>query len=214
MAASCHGSLRPGDSRPKKSRCEKPSNCIIIHIMHAFRVILLVATLLAPGRKIWGEEGNTNMAFVLDSSAIEAGGAISALYTCDGRDISPPLHWEHPPAGTQSFALICDDPDAPMGTWVHWVLYNLAGSQRQLPEAVPAREKLVDGTLQGRNDFGRIGYGGPCPPRGKPHRYSFRLYALDALLPLAPGVRKKDLLKAMQGHILGQAEFLGVYGRK
>jgi Raf kinase inhibitor-like YbhB/YbcL family protein len=182
--------------------------------MRTLGIILLVATILAPVRRTWGEESNTDMTFVLRSSAIEAGSWIATLYTCGGRDISPPLYWENPPTGTQSFALLCDDPDAPMGTWVHWILYNLPGNQRQLPEAVPAREKLPEGTLQGMNDFGRIGYGGPCPPRGKPHRYSFRVYALDAVLPLAPGLSKKALLEAMEGHILGQAEFLGIYGRK
>lgn len=154
------------------------------------------------------------MAFVVRSTALETGGPIAQMYTCDGRDVSPPLRWDNVPEGTQSFALVCDDPDAPMGTWVHWVIYGIPGSASQLPEAVPVRDRLSDGSMQGRNDFGKIGYGGPCPPRGKPHRYFFRLYALDDVLPLAPGLSKKALLKAIEGHVMAQAELYGVYGRK
>jgi Raf kinase inhibitor-like YbhB/YbcL family protein len=153
------------------------------------------------------------MAFSLRSSVIEAGSRIPEAYTCDGRDVSPPLRWEDAPAGTQSFALICEDPDAPMGTWVHWVVYNLPADARKLPEGVPAREGLQDGSLQGKNDFGRVGYGGPCPPRGKPHRYFFRLYALDARLPPGAGNTKGTLLRAMTGRVLGQCELQGLYGR-
>ncbi|MBN1834942.1 MAG: YbhB/YbcL family Raf kinase inhibitor-like protein [Spirochaetales bacterium] len=148
------------------------------------------------------------------STAFEAGGPIAQTYTCDGRDVSPPLRWDNVPDATKSFALVCDDPDAPVGTWVHWVLYRIPGSVRQLPEAVPARETLPDGSTQGRNDFGKIGYGGPCPPRGKPHRYFFRLYALDEELSLAPGLSKKALLKAIDGHVLVEAELYGTYGRR
>jgi Raf kinase inhibitor-like YbhB/YbcL family protein len=154
------------------------------------------------------------MAFTIRSSAFEQGGRIPAAYTCDGRDVSPPLRWDNVPEGTQSFALICDDPDAPMGTWVHWVIYGIPAGVRQLPEGVPSRDKLGDGTLQGRNDFGRTGYGGPCPPRGKPHRYFFRLYALSESPSLGPGITKAALLKAIEGRILAQAELQGLYGRK
>jgi len=153
------------------------------------------------------------MAFTLRSSAFQNGGAIGRAHTCDGKDVSPPLRWEDPPEGTRSFALICDDPDAPMGTWVHWVIYNIPASARELAEGVPPREKNADGSLQGMNDFGRVGYGGPCPPRGKPHRYFFRLYALDAAPALGPKATKKALLKAMEGRILAQAELMGTYGR-
>ena len=114
------------------------------------------------------------MAFRLHSSAFENGTNIPRLYTCDGRDQSPPLRWDPPPPSTGSFALICDDPDAPGGTWTHWVIYGLPGELRQLPQGVPSQANLVDGTAQGRNDFGRLGYGGPCPPRGRPHRPSNR----------------------------------------
>ena len=153
------------------------------------------------------------MALSLRSSAIESGSRISREYTCDGRDISPPLRWDNAPSGTRSFALICDDPDAPMGTWVHWVIYNIPAGSSQLPEAVPTTEKLDSGAWQGTNDFGRFGYGGPCPPRGKPHRYFFHLYALDIELSGREGMTKKDLLAEMKSHILETAEFHGLYGR-
>jgi Raf kinase inhibitor-like YbhB/YbcL family protein len=153
------------------------------------------------------------MAIILKSSAFQPGSEISRAYTCDGRDVSPPLRWDDPPAGSRAYALICDDPDAPMGTWVHWVIYNIPAAARELSEGFPPREKSPDGTLQGQNDFGRIGYGGPCPPRGKPHRYFFRLYVLDAAPALGPGATKKALLKAMEGHILAQAELMGTYKR-
>jgi len=153
------------------------------------------------------------MALSLRSVAFESGSRIPRTYTCDGRDVSPPLRWDNAPQGTKSFALICDDPDAPMGTWVHWVIYNIPADTDRLPEAVASTEQLDSGALQGGNDFGRIGYGGPCPPRGKPHRYFFRLYALDAKLSAAAHLTKKGLLKQMEGHILETAEYFGLYGR-
>jgi hypothetical protein len=153
------------------------------------------------------------MAFTLRSAAFEPGSRIPQIYTCDGRDISPPLRWSNAPPGTKSFALICDDPDAPMGTWVHWVVYNIPADTDRLSEALPSSEQLEGGALQGGNDFGRTGYGGPCPPRGKPHRYFFRLYALDGKLAAGAGLTKKALLRRMEGHILESAEFHGLYGR-
>ncbi|MCS7166104.1 MAG: YbhB/YbcL family Raf kinase inhibitor-like protein [Gemmatales bacterium] len=153
------------------------------------------------------------MPMVLTSTAFTQGATIPKEYTADGRDISPPLSWTDPPAGTKSFALLCEDPDAPRGLWVHWVIFNIPAYVRSLPAGVPAHDHLSDGSRQGRNDFGRIGYGGPSPPRGKPHRYFFRLYALDTTLGLPPGASRDMLLKAMQGHILEQAELMGTYGR-
>ena len=154
------------------------------------------------------------MAFKLTSSAFAEGGAIPAKYTCDGKDVSPPLAWSGLPAGTKSLALIVDDPDAPdpaapKRTWVHWVLYNIPAGATGLaagvePAALPA------GTLQGRNDWGRTGYGGPCPPIGR-HRYFHKLYALDVLLPDLGKPRKQDLEKAMKGHIVAEAQLVGTY---
>ena len=153
------------------------------------------------------------MAFELKSTAFENGGFIPKKYTCDGSDVSPPLSWTDPPEGTKSLALICDDPDAPMGTWVHWVLFGVPPETRELPEGVPTEKTLSWGGKQGRNDFGRIGYGGPCPPRGPAHRYFFRLYALDTEPDLSPGATKRELLRAIEGHILAEAELIGRYGR-
>lgn len=142
------------------------------------------------------------------SPAFQEGNRIPTKYTCQGQDISPPLAWGEPPEGTQSFALILDDPDAPGGVFTHWVLFNIPSDSRELPEAV-----LPSGALQGKNDFGRIGYGGPCPPPGRPHRYQFTLYALDQRLDLEAGVFKKQLLGAMQRHVLGSGQLTGIYQR-
>jgi hypothetical protein len=138
---------------------------------------------------------------------------IPSKYTCDGADISPPLAWSGLPEGTKSIAIINDDPDAPMGTWVHWVIYNIPPTAQGLAEDIKRVEKLPDGTLQGKNSWGRIGYGGPCPPGGT-HRYFFKIYALDKMLNLKPGATKEELLTAMKGHILAQAQFYGKYSRK
>lgn len=148
----------------------------------------------------------------VSSSAFEEGGLIPRKYTCDGSDVSPPLTWEYVPEGAKTIALISDDPDAPMGTWVHWVLYNLPAGISGLPEAVPSDQKLPNGALQGRNDFRRIGYGGPCPPGGT-HRYYFKVYALDSTLDLPPGATKTELLKAMEGHVIAQGQLMGKYRR-
>ncbi len=153
------------------------------------------------------------MEIKITSSAFEEGALIPAKYTCDGEDISPPLQWEAVPEGTQSIALVSDDPDAPVGTWVHWVLYNLPAEAGELPEAIPADETLPSGARQGTSDFGRIGYGGPCPPSGT-HRYFFKIYALDTDLDLPTGADKRELLEAMQGHILGEGRLMGKYARK
>ena len=152
------------------------------------------------------------MSLILTSAAFQDGGPIPARYTCEGKDLAPPLAWTDPPAATKSFALISDDPDAPGGTWVHWVAYNLPAGARSLPEGVPAQAQLADGTRQGITDFGRLGYGGPCPPSGT-HRYYFTLYALDALLTPIPGARKADLERLMKGHILAEARLMGTYRR-
>ncbi len=152
------------------------------------------------------------MSIQVTSTAFSQGESIPVQYTCQGQNISPPLAWGDPPAGTQSLALIMDDPDAPVGTWVHWVLYNLPPEARTLPEAVSAEAQLQDGSLHGHNSWNRSGYGGPCPPSGT-HRYFFKLYALDTMLDLKPGADKWQLLEAMQGHILAQGELMGTYAK-
>ncbi len=152
------------------------------------------------------------MKLTFASSSFREGEEIPSQHTCDGRDQSPPLSWNDPPGTTRSLALLCDDPDAGKRPFVHWVLYNLSPSTRELPEGVPTLERLPDESLQGRNDFRRIGYGGPCPPRGV-HHYHFSLFALDALLTLEPGATKSQLLQAMEGHILAKGELMGTYRR-
>jgi Raf kinase inhibitor-like YbhB/YbcL family protein len=149
----------------------------------------------------------------LTSPAFTEGGMIPAQYTCNGPDISPPLVWEEVPEDTKSLALIVDDPDAPVGTWVHWVLYNLPASTRELKESITKTKVLPDGAMQGTNDFRKIGYNGPCPPGGT-HRYFFKLYALDEMIDLNPGARKKDLLDAMKGHILAECQLMGKFSRR
>ena len=153
--------------------------------------------------------GNPMATFRLKSSVFSNGGAIPQKFTCDGADVSPALSWNDPPTGTKAFALIMDDPDAPAGTWVHWVLYDLPASVSELPEGIPKTKDLQNGARQGSNDFRRIGYGGPCPPHGAVHRYSFRLYALDQPTALPPGAGKRDLERAMKGHTLAQSELIG-----
>ena len=154
------------------------------------------------------------MDITMTSAAFTDGAAIPSRHTCDGTDSSPPLAWSGAPATTKTFALIADDPDAPAGTWVHWVLFNLSAVIRGLPEQVAKDETVLGGALQGRNDFRRIGYGGPCPPPGKPHHYVFTLYALDARLALSAGATKADVERAMEGHVLAQGQLTGTYGRQ
>jgi Raf kinase inhibitor-like YbhB/YbcL family protein len=152
------------------------------------------------------------MAFSLESPSFSNGAAIPKKFACDS-DVSPALRWSDPQAGTQSLALIADDPDAPAGTWVHWVVYDLPPTLRQLPEDMPKQATIPGGGTQGTNDFGRIGYGGPCPPPGKPHRYFFKLSALDKKLDLKSGATKQQVESAMRAHILAQAELMGTYQR-
>jgi Raf kinase inhibitor-like YbhB/YbcL family protein len=153
------------------------------------------------------------MSFTLKSTAFPNGGVIPKKYTCDGADLSPALSWDDAPAGTQSLALIVDDPDAPMGTWTHWLIWNIPAKATLLPEDTPKMNLLDNGARQGGNDFRRIGYGGPCPPPGKPHRYFFKLYALDARLEVKAGAVRSELEPALQPHILAQAQWMGTYGR-
>jgi Raf kinase inhibitor-like YbhB/YbcL family protein len=155
-----------------------------------------------------------SMPLELTSDAFMNGQSIPAKYACTGKNISPALAWNEPPAGTQSFALIMDDPDAPGGTWVHWVLYNIPADARTLPEDLPVTGKNIDpkAIYVGTNSWGTIGYGGPCPPSGT-HRYSFKFYALDTLISLLPGATKEQVLREMDGHILAQSELMGTFSK-
>ena len=142
-----------------------------------------------------------------------ANGEIPKKFTCDGDDTSPQLEWVAPPAATQSFALTIIDHDAPVGSFVHWVLYDLPPETRGLPQGVPKQDQLADGSRQGQNDFDKIGYGGPCPPRGSSHRYTFSLYALDSKLNLAPRATRSQLEAAVKGHILARGQLIARYKR-
>ena len=148
----------------------------------------------------------------LTSTAFTHESPIPERYTCKGENVSPALSWGEPPAGTQSFALIMDDPDAPGGTWVHWVLFNIPASARSLPEAFPSDAALPDGSMSGDSSFSGPGYGGPCPPSGT-HRYFFKLYALDEMLGISAGAGKGELEKAMVGHILAEGELMGTFSK-
>lgn len=147
------------------------------------------------------------------SPAFADGDAIPVRYSCQGEDISPPLSWDGVPPGARSLALICDDPDAPMGAWVHWVAFDIPPELRALEEGVPAAERVEGRARQGMNDFGKVGYGGPCPPAGT-HRYFFRLYALDKKLGFKGGVTKARLLKEMKGHVLAEGTLVGTYRKQ
>jgi Raf kinase inhibitor-like YbhB/YbcL family protein len=175
-------------------------------------IFLAACHAMAAGCEAGPQRGAT-MKLELQSPDFAAGASIPKQFTCDAADISPAFTWNDPPTATQSFTLIADDPDAPVGTWVHWVLFDLPATARSLPQNVPKIEQLPDGARQGRNDFGKIGYGGPCPPPGKPHRYFFKFYALDKKLNLPTGATKKDVERAMQSHILAQGEWMGRYAR-
>jgi Raf kinase inhibitor-like YbhB/YbcL family protein len=177
------------------------------------KLISLAAIILACTFPISGQTSGGPMSFHLSSTAFSEGQAIPAKFTCTGADVSPQLSWHDAPVATKCFALIVDDPDAPAGTWVHWVLYDIPANVKELPEGVEKQEQVAGGALQGRNDFRKIGYGGPCPPPGKPHRYFFKLYALDAKLDLKAGASKADLERAMKSHVVGQTELIGRFGR-
>lgn len=154
------------------------------------------------------------MALEIRSTAFSEGETMPQTYTCDGEDVSPPLEWTGAPPDTASFALVCVDPDAPAGTWVHWVAYGIPGDADGLPEGVPTEEITPDGWTQGRNDFKRIGYGGPCPPAGDAHRYFFKLYALDVEPELDPGATEMEMLQAVEEHVLEEAQTMGRYARE
>ncbi|HXG52609.1 MAG TPA: YbhB/YbcL family Raf kinase inhibitor-like protein [candidate division Zixibacteria bacterium] len=153
-------------------------------------------------------------AMEIRSPAFKDGANIPRRHTCDGADVSPAIRWSGAPAGTRAFALIVDDPDAPAGTWVHWVVYDLPPETGELGEALAAVDTLPNGARQGINDFRKVGYGGPCPPPGPAHRYFFRLYALDKPTGLGPRATRQQVLNAIKGHVLAEATLMGRYQRK
>ncbi|MGO8786931.1 MAG: YbhB/YbcL family Raf kinase inhibitor-like protein [Terriglobia bacterium] len=181
------------------------------HFLRMAKIFPIVMLLIVAGSISIAKA--TAATLELKTTAFHAGGTIPAKFTCSAENASPALFWTQPPPRTTSFVLIVDDPDAPGGTWVHWVVYNLPPSARQLPEHLSAGDSIPGGGKQGVNDFPQTGYGGPCPPPGRPHRYFFRLYALDTTLEVRAPVHRKDLDLAMKGHVLAQAELMGTFGR-
>ncbi|HEY2472962.1 MAG TPA: YbhB/YbcL family Raf kinase inhibitor-like protein [Terracidiphilus sp.] len=183
-----------------------------------WRILLLLAFLLAVPFLAGCRHSESAIAaaagatLTLSSTSLQDG-KVPRECTCDGDDASPPLKWAAPPTGAKSFALTVTDPDAPSGTFTHWVLFNLPAGSNSLSQGVPKQGQLSDGSRQGRNDFGKLGYGGPCPPRGNPHRYVFTLYALDGALDVNQGSSRSQLESAMSGHILAQGEMTARYGR-
>jgi len=176
---------------------------------------LLLISLLAFGGLFVPSlaDGGDAMSLKVTSDAFHDGEPIPKDHTCDGADRSPPLQWEDAPEGTKAFAVVVDDPDAPVGTWTHWLIYNVPPAAKALGRGVPTKDTLGDGSRQGTNDFGKIGYGGPCPPRGSNHRYFFKVYALSAPLDLEPGAKRDAVLKALKEKTLAQGQLIGRYGR-
>ena len=190
--------------RPPRNRTA--SLLVLLTLGFCFLVVGLTTGLFA------GQQAPAKT-FRLETSSFLPGDDIPRKFTCEGPDVSPALTWTEPPAGTKSFALIADDPDAPRSTFVHWVVYNLPATARRLTEAIPGNDEMSGGGRQGMNDFPMSGYAGPCPPPGKYHRYFFRLYALDTVLNLKGGATRKEVDRAMTGHILTQAEVMGRFRR-
>lgn len=177
-----------------------------------FRAAVVAILIGAPGCAAAPSSGKSPMPLSITSTAFEPGAAVPSLFTCDGRNISPPLAWKGVPAGAQSLVLIADDPDAPHGTWAHWVCYDIPPAVSGLAQNMPKSDTLPCGGRQGITDFGTVGYGGPCPPSGT-HRYYFRLYALDTVLSLPAKKTRKQVEAAMKGHIVGVGELMGIYSR-
>jgi Raf kinase inhibitor-like YbhB/YbcL family protein len=183
--------------------------CLLVIRLTACTPAQAVSTQIPPSSGTQSIQEDS-MPLILSSPVFATGEAIPPDFSCDGRDVSPALTWTEPPAGTQSFALIMDDPDAPIGIWVHWVIFDIPASTRNLIEGTPTDPQLSDGSLQGKTSAGSSGYHGPCPPSGT-HRYFFKLYALDITLSLSEKADKKELLAAMEGHILANAELMGTF---
>lgn len=153
------------------------------------------------------------MGITLMSDVFDEGTIIPTKHTCDDANISPPLRWDSLPEHTISFAILCEDPDAPLGTWTHWIIFNIPPDTLELPEKIENKEHLERGMIQGINDSGYAGYGGPCPPEGEKHRYFFRIYALDTTLNIGPGVKREEFLRALNENVLDEGQLMGIYKR-
>jgi Raf kinase inhibitor-like YbhB/YbcL family protein len=179
----------------------------------ASRSLLLASSLAAGMLALSSPTGHAEEALKLESDAFPDGKTIPAVHTCDGDDRSPGLHWSGAPERTKALALVVDDPDAKSGNWNHWLLFNVPPATQALGEGVPTKPKLGDGSIQGTNDFGRIGYAGPCPPKGETHKYKFKLHALSAPLELEPGAKREAVMKEIKAKSIADTELEGRYGR-
>lgn len=187
---------------------------IAIEIVSLVLLVMVSKTILhAAAKKTVTKKGGKKMAMKIESPAFKHEGMLPSTHTCDGKDMSPPLQWSGAPENTKSFALIGDDPDAPMGTWVHWVIFNIPPGTHELHENMQKVTGWKNGAEQGKNSWGKLGYGGPCPPSGT-HRYFFKLYALDTMLNVPSGATKEQVESAMKGHVLADAQLMGKYKRQ
>lgn len=180
---------------------------------HPLKYILTAFFLIMYISAVNPVNGGTTMTFTLSSQVLNNSQPIPLEFTGFGKDISPQFQWTNAPAGTKAFVMICDDPDAPAGTWVHWVLYDIPANVSSISEGLPRTKTVLNTAKQGINDFGKIGYNGPMPPPGKTHRYFFKIYAIDKETGLGPGIDKSRVMKTIDGHILAQAEFIATYRR-
>ena len=182
--------------------------------------VLILTILLSGGCKIKASQNSSTdtttmkSSLTIHSSAFQQDSAIPQRFTCQGDNISPAFQWSGAPSGTQSFALVCEDPDAPHGTFYHWVMYNIPATEHGLAENIEKRDRLANGTRQGVNSFQQMGYGGPCPPPGNPHRYYFKLFALDTQINIPGEATRDELMSAIQGHVLAEGETMGTYQKK
>lgn len=194
------------------SRMSIAGKAIVFSLVASFCLSSPEANAAEPAMEAAAQVSKANSPSV-SSTAFGAGKRIPQKYTGDGADLSPPLSWSAPPAGTKSFALSCEDPDAPRGTWWHWIIVNIPPGARSLAENIAKTEKLKDGSRQGKNDFGKTGYNGPSPPPGATHHYHFKLVALDKMLDVSQGFGKREYAQAIKGHVLGEGELTGTYSR-
>ena len=187
----------------------------LVNVLFIYRVLILLPVLYLAGIFSVGcsspEPSPTERTLSLSSTVFYENGIIPDKYTCHGENVSPPISWEEPPAETESLTLIVDDLDTSGDKFTHWVIFNIPTGIHELPEGMSSKSGLLDGPLEGKNDFGKTGYGGPCPPSGKAHRYRFTVYALDIVLDLKHGVSKAQVMKAMEDHTLAQGELIGIY---
>lgn len=185
---------------------------VVVVLLVVVGLYFILPTLMR-GRGEVKVEGGALKSIIIRSEAFENGSYIPEKYSLEGGNISPPLEWSNVPEGTMSFVLIVVDPDAPMGQFTHWILYNIPGETRSIPENIPKTLEVEGLGFQGYNDYGKVGYGGPHPPRGSTHRYIFRIYALDKKLDLKPGATLEEILREMEGHVIAYGELVGLYSR-